>query len=134
MIYGVGTDLVDIARVRDLLERYGERFARRVLGPREWDGFRRAVNKAQYLAGRFAAKEAFAKAFGTGLRHPVSLANINVTNDALGKPTLLLEPALAGLLRTKGVISHHVSVSHERSLACALVVLEAGARPQPEGP
>jgi holo-[acyl-carrier protein] synthase len=130
MIYGVGTDLVEIARVSQMLERYGERFAKRVLGPSEWGDFRRASNKAQHLAGRFAAKEAFAKAFGTGLRYPVSLSNINVTNDALGKPVLLLEPKLAALVRSHGVTSHHLSVSHERSVACAFVVLEGHAQAQ----
>jgi holo-[acyl-carrier protein] synthase len=129
MIYGIGTDLVEIARISHMLERYGERFAKRVLGPSEWGGFERAGNKAQHLAGRFAAKEAFAKAFGTGLRYPVALSNINVSNDALGKPVFLFEPTLAALLRSHGVTSHHLSVSHERSVACAFVVLESPTQP-----
>jgi holo-[acyl-carrier protein] synthase len=128
MIYGIGTDLVEVSRVHRLLEQHGDRFARRLLAPREWGDYERAANRAQYLAGRFAAKEAFAKAFGTGLRYPVSLRNINVTNDPLGKPGLLLEPELADLTRSRGVTAHHVSVTHERSMACAFVVLE-GARP-----
>jgi holo-[acyl-carrier protein] synthase len=127
MIYGIGTDLVEVSRVHRLLEQYGDRFARRLLAPREWDDYERTPNRAQYLAGRFAAKEAFAKAFGTGLRHPVSLRNINVTKDPLGKPDLLLEPELSALTRSRGVTAHHVSVTHERSMACAFVVLE-GAR------
>jgi holo-[acyl-carrier protein] synthase len=134
MIYGVGTDLVEIARVSRILERYGERFARRILGPSEWGAFERAGDKAQHLAGRFAAKEAFAKAFGTGLRYPVSLSNINVTNDALGKPVLLLEATLAALVQRHGVTAHHLSVSHERSMACAVVVLEGRIRPGPDQP
>jgi holo-[acyl-carrier protein] synthase len=134
MIYGVGTDLVEIARVRQMLERYGERFARRLLGPSEWGDFQRAGNKAQHLAGRFAAKEAFAKALGTGLRYPVSLSNINVANDALGKPVLLFEPKLAALVQSHGVTSYHLSVSHERSVACAFVVLEGHTQPGPRQP
>jgi holo-[acyl-carrier protein] synthase len=129
MIYGIGTDLVEIDRVRRLLERYGERFARRVLGPREWAGFEQSANRAVYISGRFAAKEAFAKAFGTGLRHPVSLANINVTHDALGKPGLLLEDELEALLASRGVTGRHLSVTHEQNMACAVVVLEAGGQP-----
>jgi holo-[acyl-carrier protein] synthase len=126
MIYGVGTDLVEVDRVRRLLERYGERFARRILGPREWADFERSPNRAVYLSGRYAAKEAFAKAFGTGLRHPVSLTNINVTRDPLGKPNLWLEAELEALLASRGVTGRHLSVTHEHSMACAFVVLEAG--------
>jgi holo-[acyl-carrier protein] synthase len=126
MIYGIGTDIVEVHRVRRLLERYGERFARRVLGPKEWDGFEHTVNRDLYVAGRFAAKEAFAKALGTGLRYPVSLGNVSVTHDVLGKPGLWLAPELEQLVHSRGVKTWHLSVSHERSVACAVVVLEGG--------
>lgn len=132
MIFGIGTDLVEIQRVSRLLERYGTRFARRILGPDEWDDFQRAANQAQHLAGRFAAKEAFAKAFGTGLRYPVSLGNISVAKNVLGKPSLQFEPALAQLMMHHGVTAHHLSLSHEHSMACAFVVLERGMQPQSE--
>jgi holo-[acyl-carrier protein] synthase len=132
MIYGVGTDLVEVDRVRRLLERYGERFARRVLGQHEWTDYERSPNRAVYLSGRYAAKEAFAKAFGTGLRNPVLLTNINVTRDSLGKPGLLLEAELEALLANRGVTRRHLSVTHEQSMACALVVLEAGGQEDPE--
>ena len=131
MIYGIGTDIVQVPRVESLLARYGERFARRVLGPREWVDYERSVNRAVYLSGRYAAKEAFAKAFGTGLRHPVSLTNINVTRDALGKPSLFLEAELEALLVSRGVTGRHLSVTHEQSMACAFVVLEVAGQ---EGP
>ena len=124
MIFGIGVDIVEVPRVERLLARYGERFAARTLAPPEWSGFRASANPAVYLAGRFAAKEAFAKAVGTGLRSPVSLSSIGITNDALGKPRLELAAALESLLAARGVGARHVSLSHERSLACAFVVLE----------
>ena len=127
MIYGIGADLVEVPRVERLLARYGERFARRVLSPAEWACFERSVTRHLYLAGRFAAKEAFAKALGTGLRYPVSLTSISVTNDALGKPTLSVDGPLQRLLVARGVDAQHVTLTHERSMACAFVVLERGA-------
>ena len=127
MIAGIGADIVEVPRVERLLARYGERFARRLLSSAEWDGFRASPNRQTYLAGRFAAKEAFAKALGTGLRHPVSLSNISVTNDALGKPNIELDPALEALLASRGITARHVTLTHERSIACAFVVLERNA-------
>jgi len=124
MIFGIGADVVEVPRVERLLARYGERFAGRVLHPIEWQGFRASASQAVYLAGRFAAKEAFAKALGTGLRHPATLTRIGVTNDALGKPWLHLDPALEALLGERGIGARHVTLTHERSLACAFVVLE----------
>lgn len=125
MILGIGADVVEIARVARLLERYGERFARRVLGDIEWDDFRATSHPERYLASRFAVKEAFAKAFGTGLRAPVLLTHISVAHDALGRPLLRLAPELQALSDRRGVKTHHVTLSHERSIACAVVVLEA---------
>jgi holo-[acyl-carrier protein] synthase len=124
MIYGIGVDVVEVPRMQRLLARFGDRFAARTLAPAEWDSFRASGQPATFLAGRFAAKEAFAKAMGTGLRAPVSLTRIAITNDALGKPQFALDAQLEALLAARGVGACHVSVSHERSLACAFVVLE----------
>lgn len=124
MIYGIGADLVEPARVERLLAKYGERFARRVLTPEEWPAYRTSARPELYLASRFAAKEAFSKALGTGLRHPVSLRAISVLQDPLGKPSLSLAPTLDAMVRGCGIVGHHVTMSHERSLACAFVVLE----------
>jgi holo-[acyl-carrier protein] synthase len=124
VIAGIGADIVEVPRMADLLARYGERFVRRVLAEPEWDGFRTSPNRCTYLAGRFAAKEAFAKALGTGLRHPVSLSRISITNDALGKPTLGLDPTLEQYVLGRGITGRHLTLSHERSVACAFVVLE----------
>jgi holo-[acyl-carrier protein] synthase len=124
MIFGIGVDVVEVPRVERLLERYGERFAARTLAPAEWDAYRASANPATFLAGRFAAKEAFAKAMGSGLRGVVWFTRIGVTNDVLGKPSLHLAPQLEDLLAARGVGARHVSVSHEGRVACAFVVLE----------
>lgn len=87
MILGIGTDLVDIARMRAALDRHGERFARRILSPAEWPDWQASGDPARLLAKRFAAKEAFAKASGQGLRAPVTLGALAVTHDALGRPS-----------------------------------------------
>jgi holo-[acyl-carrier protein] synthase len=128
VIFGIGVDIVEVPRVSRLLARYGERFAGRTLAAAEWDAFRASANPAAYLAGRFAAKEAFAKAIGTGLRSPVTLTSIAVTNDDLGKPALQLGEAVERLLDSYGIGARHVTVSHERGLACACVVLERSGR------
>jgi len=124
VIVGIGADVVEIERVAKLLDRYGERFARRVLGEAEWDDFRATTHQARYLASRFAVKEALGKAFGTGLRAPVLLTHINIAHDALGRPLLRLAPELQALSDSRGVKAHHVTLTHERSIACAFVVLE----------
>lgn len=124
MIYGIGTDLVDPARIARSLERYGEAFARRVLADAEWPEYIRHVNPAIFVAKRFAAKEAFAKALGTGLRHPVSFGNIAVLHDALGKPYFQFRELLSEWLRQQGIIAHHLSISDELTMASAFVILE----------
>ena len=78
----------------------------------------------RFLAKRFAAKEAFAKALGTGLREPATFQNIGITHDDLGKPVLDLAPPLQKLLDKKGIIQQHLSISDEKALAAAFVVLE----------
>ena len=131
MIYGVGTDIVMIARVQNLLDRYGERFARRVLGPDELAEYRRRFGKsahgngyaARYLAKRFAAKEAFSKALGLGLRGPMTLLSLQVLNDARGRPVASPRNALGPYLRERGLVAH-VSLSDEVDSALAFVVLE----------
>ena len=124
MIYGIGIDVIEPQRVKRLLEQYGARFARRVLTEREWPGYARTVNPALFVANRFAAKEAFSKAMGTGFRYPVTLQCISVVQDCRGKPDLEFHPRLAQFVATQGIIGHHVTISDEKSLACACVVLE----------
>jgi holo-[acyl-carrier protein] synthase len=124
MILGIGTDLVEIDRIEAALDRWGERFAQRILVPRELDRFARHRKQAAYLAKRFAAKEAFSKAMGTGIRHPVSWHNIGVVNHASGRPYLELSADLGTLVRSRGILNVHVSLTDERGIAAAFVVLE----------
>ncbi len=124
MIYGIGIDVVEPHRVARLLEKYGERFARRVLTAREWPGYARTAKPVLFVANRFAAKEAFSKAMGTGFRYPVTLQCISVVQDRRGKPSLEFNVSLASLVAAEGITGHHLTISDEKSLACACVVLE----------
>ena len=124
MIYGIGVDVLEPDRVARLLERYGERFARRVLTEQEWPAYLRTRRPALFVANRFAAKEAFSKAMGTGFRYPVTLGQIIVLQNRLGKPELSFRPDLQRLVETEGIVGWHVTISDEKSLACAVVVLE----------
>jgi holo-[acyl-carrier protein] synthase len=124
MIHGIGTDLLDAGRIRSGLMRFGEHYANRILAPAEYAGYEASRDPARFLAKCFAAKEAFAKAAGTGLRAPVSLRNIAVLRDPRGKPFLQCAPELADWLTARGVTTHHVSLSDEGDLVLAFVVLE----------
>ena len=124
MIFGVGTDVVEIERIKAALERHGERFALRILCPPELERFKRHRLPANYLAKRFAAKEAFTKALGTGIRSPANWHGVWVRNLASGKPVLEYSDALQNLLDKKGVTSAHLSLSDERGVAFATVILE----------
>lgn len=124
MIYGIGTDIVQSSRIAQSLERFGDRFARRILTDSEWSEYRSSSKPTLFLASRFAAKEALSKAMGTGLRHPVSLTYITITNDQLGKPFFQFHPELNQLLNDKGITQHHLSISDEINMVCAFVVLE----------
>jgi holo-[acyl-carrier protein] synthase len=124
MIYGVGNDIVEIGRIERALERFGERFARRVLCEPELKRFRSHRKPAAYLAKRFAAKEAFTKALGTGIRAPANWHGVWVRNLPSGKPVLEYSAALQALLETRGVTSAHLSLSDEKEMAFATVILE----------
>jgi holo-[acyl-carrier protein] synthase len=124
MIYGVGNDVVEIGRIERALERFGERFARRILCESELKRFNAHRKPAAYLAKRFAAKEAFTKALGTGIRAPANWHGVWVKNLPSGKPTLEYSAALRSLLERRGVTSSHVSLSDERGVAFATVILE----------
>lgn len=124
MIYGIGIDVVEPRRIARLLEKYGERFARRVLTQLEWPGYLRTARPVLFLANRFAAKEAFSKAMGTGFRYPVTLQCISVVQNRAGKPGFSFHPNLEQLVSSRGIVNHHLTISDEAALACACVVLE----------
>jgi holo-[acyl-carrier protein] synthase len=123
VIAGIGTDIVAVARLRGMWERHGDRALDKLLAPDERADFERAPDKGRFLAKRFAAKEAFAKAFGTGVRPPVLLPDIGIGHDALGKPQLIYYGPLAAAMRDAGLIAH-LSLSDEADYAVAYVILE----------
>ena len=123
MIYGVGTDIAAVARFAQMQARYGVRVAERLLTTLEQGDFVHATQPARFLARRFAAKEAFGKALGTGIRVPATLRSIGVAHDPMGKPVLRFAPALADLIDRLGLRAH-LSISDEADFAVAFVVLE----------
>ena len=125
MILGTGIDLIDVRRIERALARFGHRFARRVLVDDEYQRFCRHAKPAHYLAKRFAAKEAFSKAMGTGIHFPVNWHNVSVANERSGKPYLKFSAPLAALLEHRGIRRAHLSLSDEVEMACAFVVLES---------
>lgn len=124
MIYGIGTDLLDADRIRSGLARFGEHYADRILAPAEHRSYFASHDPARFLAKCFAAKEAFSKAAGTGLRTPVTLRNIAVLRDAHGKPHIECAPELTVWLKSRGITAHHLSLSDEDNLVQAFVILE----------
>jgi holo-[acyl-carrier protein] synthase len=124
MIFGIGTDIVEVSRIEDSLLRFGNAFAERILNEQEWLSYSQSKTQPRFLAKRFAAKEAFAKALGTGLRAPATFQNIGIAHDDLGKPVLDIAPELQALLDSKGIKYMHLSISDEKALAVAFVVLE----------
>jgi len=122
MILGIGIDIVEVSRIEALWARYGERFAARVLSEHEYQS---SHNIPRLLAKRFAAKEAFAKATGSGMRHPVNFQRIGITHNGLGKPVLQFDDTLHTWLAQIGVSGHHLSISDERDIIVAFVVLES---------
>ena len=128
MIVGIGTDVCDIRRIEATMQRRGDRFAERVLGPAELQVFhaRRARTPARglrYVATRFSAKEAFSKAIGLGIRTPMSWSACEILNEASGKPFVRLNGALADWFEARGLRAH-VTVTDESDYAASFVVVE----------
>lgn len=125
-IYGVGTDIVRIERIEASLARHGERFARRILAPSEVAAYHAARHPARLLAKRFAAKEAAAKALGTGFRGGVGLRDIAVDHEPGGRPFLRFSGGADALCHTLGIAESHLSLSDEQEYAIAFVTLVRG--------
>lgn len=123
MIFGIGTDIVAVARMGKLYERHGEQALEKILALAERPDFDRARDSARFLAKRFAAKEAFGKALGIGVAKPATLPNVAVVHDSLGKPAFKLAPELADYLSERHLVAH-LSISDEQDFALAYVILE----------
>jgi holo-[acyl-carrier protein] synthase len=128
MIYGLGTDICDVRRIRNSLERHGERFARKILSEAELSTWRSRSARwpergVRYLATRFSAKEAFSKAVGLGMRMPMTWRLCEVAKLASGQPVIVLHGVLKDWFDARG-LSAHVSVTDETDYAASFVVVE----------
>ena len=127
MIYGIGTDIVQISRVEAALARSGERFAEKILGPQELEKYharraRSAVRGLRFLATRFSAKEAFSKAIGLGMRMPMTWRSAQMLNDPSGKPVIVCSGALGDFMREHR-LSAQVTISDEADYGVAFVIV-----------
>ncbi len=125
MIFGIGTDIVQISRMEQSLEKLGERFSKRILSESEYAEYEKVLNKAAFLAKRFAAKEATVKALGTGFRDGISMRHISVGHDEIGKPLLILTDVAKKISADKQVKQMHLSIADETKYAVAYVVMES---------
>ena len=128
MIYGIGTDICDVRRIRASLERHGERFAKKILSEAEFVTWKaRSVRwperGVRYLASRFSAKEAFSKAVGLGMTQPMTWHLCEVGKLPSGQPTIVLHGALKAWFEDRG-LSVHVSVTDETDYAASFCVVE----------
>ena len=124
MIHGIGADLVNIKRIEEALFRFGDRFLHRILSEEEVAEYAATSQAARFVAKRFAAKEAFSKALGTGIGEIVGWHDVRVSHDELGKPSIQTSTALLGKLRARQITHMHLSITDEAEQALAFVVLE----------
>lgn len=123
MIHGIGTDIVRVERMRTALARHGERFALRILAATEVEAWRAHRDPARFLAKRFAAKEAFGKALGTGVAVPATLHAVAVGHDTLGKPRYVYDERLT-LHMENSCLRAHLSITDEDDTVVAFAVIE----------
>lgn len=123
-ILGIGVDLCDIKRVESSLEKHGDLFAEKILHENEKARFAQIKHQARYLAKRFAAKEAFAKAMGTGIAQGVAFPLIEIFNDNAGKPGILLHETTKAKFEAIGGVTIFLSISDEKQYAIAQVIIE----------
>ena len=124
MILGTGTDIILIARIRATLDRHGARFAQRILSDLELVALNDTKTPVAWLAKRWAAKEAFGKAAGSGILAPLTWAGIGIGHDDAGRPLFELSDAIAFHLQSRGVTRTHLTLSDERDYAVAFVIFE----------
>jgi holo-[acyl-carrier protein] synthase len=124
MIYGIGTDLVEIKRIKEALERWGDRFMNKVFTPGEIEYCSQKRNSSPNFSARFAAKEALVKALGIGMRRGVHWKDVEVTRGPLGKPVLKLSGQAEAICKQEKIQGIFLSLAHDREYSIALVVLE----------
>ena len=124
MIFGIGTDIVELSRVREIFDRYGDQFARRILMEEELELYRRARDPVRFLAMRFAGKEATVKAMGTGFSHGVWLRDVGVLNNDWGRPVIVWSERGSRVCARLGIGSGHLSLTDDAGLVLAFSVVE----------
>ena len=124
MIHGIGIDIVSVERIQKNISRYGSRFPEKILTASELEEYAKNSYPARFLAKRFAAKEALAKALGTGFRDGIHLAQITVTHNSAGRPQLSFDGNINKILSVNKIQNCYLSLSDEKEYACAVVVLE----------
>ena len=124
MILGIGTDIVEVARIKKMLERHSDSFSRRVLSDAEIERLNDRSDAATFCAGRWAVKEAVSKAFGTGIGKDCAMHEVSTLNNSDGRPEIVLHGTALETFQRMGGKSIHVSISHERQYACAYVIIE----------
>ena len=125
MIIGTGIDSVQISRVEELISRYGERFLKRTSTDDEIAEGMKRHRSAHFFAARFAAREAFFKALGTGWGRGISLKEVRIATAESGQPNLRFSGRLELILRSRGIDKTHLSLTHEGDYALAIVILES---------
>lgn len=130
MIFGVGTDVVELARIQATYDRFGEHFVRRILMDEELALFRKSKWPVRFLAMRFAGKEAAVKAMGTGFRHGMWVRDVGITNNDWGRPLLIWSARGQKMCAKLGIASGHVSLTDDAGLVIAFAVVEAKERDQ----
>ncbi len=123
MIFGIGSDVVEVRRIERSLERFGERFVERLLLPAERELYAGAKRPVRFLAMRFAAKEAIVKALGTGFAHGVWIRDVGITSNPWGRPEVIWSPRGARRARDLGVGEAHITLTDEAGLVVAMAVL-----------
>ena len=128
MIFGIGVDIVRISRIQKAIDRHGEKFARKILGKNEFQEYKCNNKKVNFLAKRFAAKEAFSKALGTGFTNGLTLKQIEVSHNEIGRPILVLRDHAKNEAEKLNIRHYHVSLSDEHEHVVAFVTLEGRVR------
>jgi len=123
MVYGVGTDIVELSRIDSIYARFGEHFVDRLLMDEERPLFARSKRPARFLAMRFAAKEATVKAMGTGFVHGVWIRDVGVINNNWGRPLIIWSPRGQGICESLGIGEGHISLSDDAGLVMAFAVV-----------
>jgi len=126
MIYGIGTDVTSISRIKRIIRRYGRRFLTRIYTEEEIEKGMKRKDNASFFAGRFAAREAFLKAIGYGLMRGIPIKGISILNNEDGKPYFMLSSEIEKIIKKRNIPTIHLSISHDADIAQAVVVMEGG--------